>query len=434
VFRLKLLLCALTLSFSSSGWASTGDDFDNGLTASKEGDYRTALSHFTNAHNAGLNTPVLLYNLGVVQYKLGNYSESKSYFSRIVRDAKWGPLAEYNLGLLSEKVGQDVQARTHYREAANRATTPKLRQLANSKITTRPTRSTRSDDSWISYSSLASGIDDNVLLADDALLSAVSDEEDYFVDLVGAASQFVSGDYADGWRLDLMGYYRAYSDLDEFDFGLVSAGMVYNRLIDGWHVQAGVKAGAQFTGGDAFTSGGTFRLRAYHKIGQVGLRLTNDFSLIEGASDYDYLSGTQNRTSLELIRSLDDTRIRVGYQFDYNDRDDLSLTSEFFSYSPTRHRVFAAVEQSFSEKLSAEVRVSLRNSEYDDDNIEIEPDSSVTQEARDEDRLGAKIRVGYRITDRWRLFGEYQYTDNDANFDRYNYDSNLYMLGIERTR
>ena len=431
--RLNLLFCVVMLLFSSVCWSASHESFTEGLRAAKTGDYSAALTHFTDAENSGMDSPVLRFNLGVVHYKLGKYGQAKTYFAQIISDAKWGALAEYNLGLLSEKIGQDQQARTHYRQAAKQATTPKLRQLANAKVASQPDRNTDLDDSWIAYTSVAAGFDDNVLLADDALLTAISNEEDYFLDLVGAGSRFVKGDYADGWRVDLTGYYRAYSDLDEFDFGMVSAGTVYNRLVDDWHVQAGFKADMQFTGGDAFTSGGTFRLRAYHKFGEIGLRLTNDFGLIEGADDYDYLSGTQNRTSLELIRSLDRTRMRIGYQLNLDDRDDLGLTNEFFSYSATRHGVFAAIEQSFSNALSAEVRVNFRTSEYDDDNIEVEFDSSVTQRTRDEDRVSGNVRVAYRLSDRWNVFGEFQYIDNDANFDRYNYDSSVFMMGIERS-
>lgn len=426
---LYLFLCAFFIS--SASWGAADSDFADGIDASKAGDYHAALQNFTDAQSASMDSAVLTFNIGVAHYKLGNYRQSKTFFARITNDSKWGALAEYNLGLLSEKMGQEQLARTHYRRAAERATTTKLRQLANAKVTTQPTRNIRADDAWIAYSSLAAGVDDNVLLADDALLGTVSDEEDSFIDVLGAASQFIKGDYADGWRLDLTGYYRGYSDLDDFDFGMVSAGLTYNRLLGDWHVQTGVKADTQFTGGDGFTSGGTFRVRAYHKFGDLGLRLTNDFGVIEGSNDYDYLSGTQNRTSVELIRKLDRTRLRLGYRYDMNDRDDLTLADEFFSYSPTRHRVFAAVEQTFSDKVSAEVRVSFRNSEYDDQNTEIEPDNTVTQTTRDEDRFGANIRVGYRITNRWRLFGEYQYIDNDANIDRYNYDSSIYMVGIE---
>ena len=206
----------------------------------------------------------------------------------------------------------------------------------------------------------------------------------------------------------------------------------HNRLVTGWHVQAGVKANVQLAGGEPFTSGAVLRARAFHRLGKLGIRLTNDLGLIAGSNDYDYLSGMQNLTTIEFSRTIDDTRIRAGYQLELNDRDDLTFTDEFFSYSPTRHRLFASAEHSLAEGLSAELRLGFRSSEYNDENIELEDDNSVTQAARDEDRVTATLRVAYQATPLWTVFGEYRHADTDANFDRYGYDSSVFMLGVER--
>lgn len=379
---------AFALFVSSYGWSAPSDDFAAGLTASKAGDYQRALVHFNAAHAGGKDSAVLQYNMGVVHYKLGNFEASKSHFSRITGDTKWGALAEYNLGLLFEKTGSPQRANAHYRNAFERASTEKLRQLARSKIEP-PPASSDSDDtdgSWTTYASFGTGLDDNVTLADSSL-DTVSDDEDYFVDLVGAASRYLIGTYDDGWRLDLTGYYRAHTDLDDFDFGAVSAGAYHNRLVTGWHVQAGVKANVQLAGGEPFTSGAVLRARAFHRLGKLGIRLTNDLGLIAGSDDYDYLSGVQNLTTIEVRQTIEDTRIRIGYQIELNDRDDLTLTDEFFSYSPTRHRIFASAERSLAEGLSAELRLGFRTSEYNDENIELEADDEVTQVVRDEDRV-----------------------------------------------
>ena len=162
--------------------------------------------------------------------------------------------------------------------------------------------------------------------------------------------------------------------------------------------------------------------------------MTNDFGVIEGASDYDYLSGTRNQFTVEFIRKRNKARWRLGYQFEINDRDDLMLTNEFFSYSPTRHGVFGTVEIPFSERWVANVRADFRTSDYDDENVEIELDDSVTQMARDADRMSATLRLAYRVHKKWQLFGEYQYNDSDSNFDRYSYGSSRYKIGIESTR
>jgi hypothetical protein len=193
-----------------------------------------------------------------------------------------------------------------------------------------------------------------------------------------------------------------------------------------------MKTDLQTVGGSQFTSGVSFRFSAYRGFGKTGLRVTEDLKYVDGASGYKYLTGTQNRSRVELTRRHDRVRWGVSYEYEANDRDDLTFTDEFFSYSPSVHRVIAKVHYDFSNRLSGELRFDVRLRNYDDENIEVSLDGTVEQAKRDEERLGATIRFTHRISDLWRLFGEYQYTDNDANFDRYAYSNNRYLFGIER--
>lgn len=427
-----LIVLSITIGTPPS-WASASDSYAAGIRAFKSGDYSEALADFDDAFRLGMDAPTLHYNLGATHFKLGDYPKAAAAFSAIESDPEWGALAQYNLGLIAEKMGHRSQAKKHFRAAKMQASSDKLRLMADARLKSNKVALTASaQPTWNNYLAMSAGFDDNVMLADDATLESVSGEEDYFAEVVGFASRYVHGNFTNGWRFDLGGYYRAHSDLNDFDFGSASAAIMYNRLIGEWHIQGGFIGDVQLAGGDFYTSGAGLRLRAYHPLGAAGLRLTNDLRLIEGAAGYDYLSGTQNRLTVELTRRLNEIRCRGGYQFEVNDRDDLALTHEYFNYSPMRHGMFGVIEMPLSERLTAEARAAYRISDYDKANVEIEPDGTVIVSARDEGRLSAALQIGYRVAGNWELFAEYEYNNNDSKIDRYSYASNRYQIGIQR--
>lgn len=422
------LPCAVAL-------ADVHDDYRAGLRAFKAGDYRLALKSFETSADAGMRTPTLDYNLGVVHYKLGNLTQARESFARLTDDSDWGAIAQYNLGLIAEKRGDERSAAHHYRFAVAETNSEKVRRLANAKLGQQIDvySSLAAQSRWNLYASVGTGFDDNVTLTDVTTIDVASEQEDYFVETVGVASRYFAGDVRNGWRLDLGGYYRANADLDDFDVGSGVAGATYNRALERWHLQAGVRTNVQTVGSEHFTTGAGIRLSAYRSLGKMGLRVTEELNHIDGAGDYKYLTGMQNRARIELSRQLDQLRWGVAYEYETNDRDDLTFVDEFFSYSPSMHRAVAEVHYAFSDRLSGELQFDVRSSSYDDENVEVSLDGTVEQAERDETRFGATARLARRFSDTWQLFGEYQYTDNDANFDRYAYSSNRYLLGIELT-
>lgn len=48
-------------------------------------------------------------------------------------------------------------------------------------------------------------------------------------------------------------------------------------------------------------------------------------------------------------------------------------------------------------------------------------------------RLILSIRTGYALTGELTIFAEYYRTDNHSNFPRYDYTSNQFMGGLEKT-
>jgi hypothetical protein len=421
---LLLLLCAPAL-----GWSDTSDPYPQAIAAFKAGDFEEARDLFTEAYAAGRSGPRLLFNLGVVHFKLGEYDKARASFELLVSDAQWGTLAEYNLGLIADASGDAEAAQRHYRTVYQRADSPKLRGLASSRINGMSV--TAADEGrWYGSFATGAGYDDNVVLANDDALQAISDEDDYFAEVSGATGGFISGDYQNGWAVDLDGYYRFYQDLNDFDFGSAGAGTNYNRMVGKWHLQAGGRVGGQFAGGEHFTSNGTARFRAYRGFDTFGVRISNDAEYVDGASDYDYLTGWRNRLTTELLRTSADTRLRLGYQLELNDRDDLVTADEFFNYSPTRHQLFAEGTFNLSDRFTVLTRAAFRKSDYDDDNVMDDGQGNAVIGKRDDNRISATLGLSYRVTKHWYAFGEYVYTDIDADLETFSYENNQMMVGI----
>jgi hypothetical protein len=126
-------------------------------------------------------------------------------------------------------------------------------------------------------------------------------------------------------------------------------------------------------------------------------------------------------------------RWRIGYRNEYNQRDDLSLEDRFVSYSPVRHQLSGRLINRLGENWTLQTSLSYRFSHYQDPNREPAPGDPETliETRRSEDRIEAALAVHYALNRTFRSFAEYRYTDNSANIDRYNYQSNQVSLGID---
>jgi hypothetical protein len=437
VKRPFITILFVTVYLSPIGaWGVPQDAYRDGIAAFKSADYHLALKHFKDAAHAGPASPPLHYNLGVVNYKLGYFAEADKHFSELTSDPQWRAIAHYNRGLIADQKSDEENAALHYRRAIATTDSEKIRNLALAKLgqRSRSPSSTLVENPWIVYASVGAGYDDNVTLSENLDLEAVSGQGGSFIETVGAASRLVGGDVGDGWSVDLGGYYRANADLDNFNVGSGVTGASLLWTFDQWYLQAGFRGDLQTVGGSHFTTGASLRFNAYRQLGEVGLRVSEDLKYVGGANHYQYLTGIQNRIKVELNRRFDQVRWRISYQYEANDRDDLTYVDEFFSYSPSMHQVTARVSHDFSNRLSGDLSLDVRSSSFGDENVEINLDGSIQQASRDETRVGLSVRVTRSLSEMWQVFGEYQYTNNDANFDRYAYSSNRFLLGIELAR
>jgi hypothetical protein len=127
---LMLLAFAAFLGGGRAAAQSAAELAAEGNQLVRSGVYRTALLRYREAAAAGLDTPLLHYNLGVVHYELGQFAESAAEFARAATDPALAALASYNRGLALRAGGDPAAASEAFRAAAVGADDRDLRRLA----------------------------------------------------------------------------------------------------------------------------------------------------------------------------------------------------------------------------------------------------------------------------------------------------------------
>ncbi len=198
-----------------------------------------------------------------------------------------------------------------------------------------------------------------------------------------------------------------------------------------WLFSTGVTGTTQFVGGDSYANIASHRLQFERHSGTVLWRARNDLSYLSGSSSYDFITGWRNRTQFQISNRLSAGHLRLGYEFEANNRDDFEAESTFSSYSPRRHRLYAGAGFDVSSRFGIDVLGSVARSDYPDKNRFPDDDGDLLEVPRDQDVLSLLVRFDYRLTDRWRLWSEYQHTSSESDLQRYDYVSNAYLIGIE---
>ena len=105
---------------------------------------------------------------------------------------------------------------------------------------------------------------------------------------------------------------------------------------------------------------------------------------------------------------------------------DLDTSTTFISYSPTRQSLRLSGEVPLAPAWTFGGDLRYRNSRYNDDNL-YSDGSSIR---REDNQLQAGFKLRYELASDWEAQFEYSYTNNDSSIDDYDFDRNLYLLGI----
>jgi len=406
--------------------AQDAQAFDEGISAFRAQDYEAALRSFLGARQAGMDVPALRYNLGATYYRLGRYEEAEREFLGLMGESQWAALAHYNLGLTAQRAGRRQQAIERFEEARRRTADPNLRSLAATAIgrlgAPPPSRTS-------AVASLAGGYDSNVALASGATSLATSNRSDSFAESLAAVSHRLVGNAAGGWHAHGGLVLRGYRDLREFDLSGLRAGLSRETESSGVQTSVGAYLDTVHIGGDPFERTAVLDAQARGRLDAGGeLRGRYQLGHIAGGAGFEYLDGWQQRFSGEAGFGLPRASIRAGYELELNNRADFQQGSDFSSYSPTQHSLFATLVLHDVGGWRTELRGEYRKSRYDDT---YRLNVGTLEVTRKEDLYGIAARANRRLSALWRVFVDYSYYRNKSTLDTYDYDRHQLMAGVE---
>jgi tetratricopeptide (TPR) repeat protein len=132
---LRLIAALLCLSIGAPALAITAEEyFDDGNRLFRDNLYWAALLRYRQASDAGLNTPLLHYNMGVAHYKAGQNIRAREELQLALESPTLRTGAQYSLGLNAYALGETDEALRWFRLARDQNRNDKLASYARIAI------------------------------------------------------------------------------------------------------------------------------------------------------------------------------------------------------------------------------------------------------------------------------------------------------------
>jgi len=429
--RLLMIVLIAFVGFSSPLLAAPSQSvFDNGAKAFNRGDYSAAVNYFKKAEEQGMKSPSLYYNLASSYYKLAQYENAKTYFNKVRQYKKMQSLAEYNLGLIALKANDKASAKKMFSNVSANSNDKKLAALSQKNLKRMQTKPRQNwlTKKWSVYVSGALGYDDNVNFAPLGIANEVSSR---FSEVSASVDYLFSGDRRNGWLADAYFYSIKYYDVESPTLGLTN---IYDEYEYGAGIKKAIKLNKDWQTNYALNmSKINYAGEDYQSIIKLSAQAKNNLSRnerlyfryayedIKSDKDiFDYLEGWRQKLRAEyrLYRKQDNARIY--YELELNNRNDLSLASGLYSYSPTRHTIRGRYTSILSREWRLIGDLAYRASDY----------PVTASQDRQDDRLRAAAYADYRITRDIKFRAKVDYTDNRSTEEIFAYKRTVYSLGL----
>ncbi|WP_191965249.1 tetratricopeptide repeat protein [Marinobacter halotolerans] len=436
LFPIFVLMAALFLSqgVSADNSPTPQADFQSGVAAFQAGDLDRAKRLLEQARNAGLDSSALRYNLGVVYFRLGLYDKAEAAFSGLL-DTPHAPLARYNLGLVLKQKGDLEGARQWFARAADQQSPEQIQTLAQRQLM--PSARDAGADSpsvrTVGFLSTAVGYDDNISGAPN---SASTGEAGAFGELLASGRGYAHEREGKALRLDAVAYGRRYPGNARFNTNYLSMGATWQQPLTASRLLSGLSLSGFWFGGDLLERQVRLDL-AYERPGcfwptvvMLDCEIETYAAKIQGGSGFSAYDGEVYGGSLVARKSVDAWTLEAAYGLDIDHRRDLQSGDEFFSLSPTRHRVSFEAERQLTNAFSAGIRQTFRASRYADPHRLVESGQTVT-ETREDEQFRTLLFAGYQLNDRWRLGADLSWLDNQSSLARYEYDQAELLISLD---
>ncbi len=429
LFSILVATCLLLPSWARAAESPAQRAFAEGVALFHEGRYLAARDTFEKARAAGMNTPVLYYDLGATNFKLGAFDAARQNFLRIIEDPAYGQYARYNLGLIARREQRLSRARARFAQVVAHATDPALRKLAERQLNELGPASP-SGPRGVGFLDLESGYDSNVILRRSASTVTPSHQGSALLGVLTGGAGLLQGTWNHGLQMTGTMFYRGYTAVSGYSQLLLTGGPKYRFPVGAWALETAGNVSYFRFGSATLETLLALQVHASHRIGRHGkVTLRGGVAGVRGGSTYSYLSGHTYFAGITGQWRLDSVTLSTGYSHHVDRRDDLRIGTQFFSVSPVADRIFGSVGWRFAKGWKAEIHGSYEHARYRTPDVYTQGGVLVT--TRRIDNLASfRVSVSRNFTETLSVELSAEHDSDDSTLVRYGYAQNVYLLRL----
>ena len=406
MFRSTIMLIFITLLCINTLHAVEVSDlnFKKGISQFKGKNYSSALYYFKKSSQSGNSSAILHFNFGVTYYKLNQYSPAKRHFHLSAKNKKLRQISHYNLGLVFEKQFKKRSAIKWYKKSIsskknviNKLAINKIKQLSQPKknITKKVTAGIN----------LALGYDDNVT---SAASNSPSNMGDSYIELYS----YIKAAITNKTKINASLYQLKYLNEPEENYSFYSIGLEHLLKKNKWEILPEISFLKSYIDGSSYQNIFNTKVSGkylFKNTSKIDLRYRLSIIKSDNAL-YRYLDGLRHQFRTEYKRKIKKTHLRLRYQLEMNNRENLTTTN----YSPTRHTYRVRLGYKIKNNWTMSGEVNLRKSKY----------ASTANISRDDTRLRFQLSANKKTKKHWFYGVRYSYTDNSSNITEESYTRN----------
>ena len=129
-FAALLLAAAFSLAPLSSHAVGAAESFADGNRLFRDDLYWAALLRYRQAAEAGMDTPLLHYNVGIAHYKARQYGRAHQALLKASQSSRLRVVSHYNMGINAYAAGTNEEALRWLRRARDQEQSRRIRELA----------------------------------------------------------------------------------------------------------------------------------------------------------------------------------------------------------------------------------------------------------------------------------------------------------------
>lgn len=420
IYSVLTLLVVASLLHPPVVFASTDSQASTqlGIEAFEAGEYQKALDYFAEAIRLGSTKTSLYYNIGVAHYKLAQYKEADEAFAKVEDSPEWGSLALYNRALIAYRQNLPGIAKIFATKSISLSKSPGLTAL-NYRLIAKVDGTGQKKSAWSQLVRFSVGYDDNVVLSESDAAS-ISGKSDIYFDVVGRASRSTTLKSSRKLKFLVQANMLNYARLNEYDQTGLRTGV--EKELGRPNSSLGAYLDYITLGGNSYELATTLEYRRTFTSNKsnppVFTYSFKHYSMLN--STYDYLGGVRHRVRLSRKRKLDNGSLTGYLQGEYNDRQDQTTMTNFYSFSPARIGVGTIYVKNLSSRDFFSGSLFLQQSRF------LDPDKrSGVSRTREDGMLEFRLGLAHVSATSWIYRANFIRTTNDSNYPEYSYERNI---------